>query len=180
MHCIGSAISNNVTGPYTPADTALVCPLDRGGAIDPEGFRDANGTRYLIYKIDGNSLNKPNENLHPTPLMLQQVSVDGVTFVGSATQLLDRTDADGPLIEAPAMARYDGTHGEPPTYVLFFSRNVFTTPRYEISYATASSVKGPFTRSDSSLLKTGDADGRLIGPGGLDCGASSSELSYTL
>ena len=33
-HCIGAAISPNVTGPYTPTDSPIACPLDAGGAID--------------------------------------------------------------------------------------------------------------------------------------------------
>ena len=178
-HCIGSATSKNVTGPYTPSPQALVCPLDQGGVIDPEGFKDADGTRYLIYKIDGNSLNKPDEALHPTPLMLQQVSADGVTFVGAPIQLLDRTESDGPLIEAPAMARYvPKDPAQAPIYVLFFSSNVFTGPSYDVSYATASSVRGPFVRSNSRLLKTGDAANKLVGPGGLDCGVDSTQVVF--
>ena len=179
-HCIGSATAKNVTGPYTPAPTPIVCPLDQGGAIDPEGYRDADGTRYLIYKVDGNSLNRAGQPQHPTPIMLQQVSpTDGTTFIGDPIQLLDRTDADGPLIEAPAMARYQGNDtSKPPIYVLFYSSNDFTTPKYDVSYATASSVKGPFVRSGIPLLKTGDAENRLVGPGGLDCGVDSTKVVF--
>lgn len=178
-HCIGYATATNVTGPYTPSDTALVCPLDQGGAIDPEGYKDADGTRYLIYKVDGNSLNRPDTALHSTPILLQQVAADGVTLIGEPTQLLDRTDADGPLVEAPAMARYTSNDtSKPPVYVLFYSSNVFTTPAYDVSYATSSSVKGPFARSNAPLLKTGDAAGKLVGPGGLDCGIDSTQVVF--
>ena len=178
-HCIGSATSNNVTGPYTPAPTPIVCPLNQGGAIDPEGYKDADGTQYLIYKVDGNSLNGPGQPLHPTPIMLQQVAADGVSFQGPPIQLLDRTDADGPLVEGPAMARYQSSDSSKPTvYVLFYSSNDFTTPRYRVSYATSNTIKGPFVRSNESLLQTGDAEGKLIGPGGLDCGVDSQQVVF--
>ena len=55
-HCVGVAVSKTVTGPYTPVgSTALICPLSQGGAIDASGFSD-NGNRYIVYKIDGNSI----------------------------------------------------------------------------------------------------------------------------
>ena len=54
-HCIAAATSSTILGPYTPQAGTLVCPLSQGGAIDPAGYND-NGQRYLIYKVDGNSL----------------------------------------------------------------------------------------------------------------------------
>lgn len=69
--------------------------------------------------------------------MLQEVESDGVTPVGSAIELIDSGDADGPLIEAPSLIRSSG--GE---YILFFSSNCYTTTLYDVSYAYASSVTG--------------------------------------
>ena len=178
-HCVGTATSKNVTGPYTPAAQPLICPLDQGGAIDPEGYKDADGTRYVIYKVDGNSMNRPGESFRSTPIMLQQVQADGVTRVYDPIQLLDRSERDGTLIEAPAMARYQPKdHSKPPVYVLFYSSDDFTTPNYDVSYATSSSVKGPFARSNAALLKTGDAGNKLVGPGGLDCGVDSTQVVF--
>ena len=174
QHCIGAATSKDVEGPYTPLPTPIVCPLDQGGTIDPEGFKDSDGTRYLIYKVDGNSLNKPEAPLHPTPLMLQEVEKDGITFRGSPIQLLDRGPEDGPLIEAPAMGRYEQADRSA-TYVLFYSSNVFTTKHYDVSYATSQSVKGPFTKSTDRLLQTG---GKLIGPGGIDNGVDGHNVVF--
>lgn len=55
-HCVGAATSKTVTGPYTAtASTALICPLSQGGAIDASGYDD-NGKRYIVYKVDGNSI----------------------------------------------------------------------------------------------------------------------------
>ena len=94
--------------------------------------------------------------------MLQEVGADGVTKVGAAVQILDRDDSDGPLIEAPSLHR--SNEG---IYFLFFSSNCFTTPRYDTSYATATSVNGPYTKAGRPLLITGDGPD-LVGPGGLD------------
>ncbi|MCJ1419760.1 hypothetical protein MMC32_006116 [Xylographa parallela] len=177
-HCVGVATSKNITGPYTPQAQPVVCPLSAGGAIDPDGFHDADGSRYLIYKVDGNSLNNITGTTNPTPLMLQQVSSDdGFTLIGGPTQLLDRTKADGPLIEAPSMMR--STSGNSSVYVLFFSSNVFTTWHYDVSYATSTTgVKGPYIRSSQPLLQTGDDSGRLFGPGGLDVGVGGQKVVF--
>ena len=43
-HCIGAAVSDNAPGPYTPEATALSCNTAQGGAIDPAGFVDTDGT----------------------------------------------------------------------------------------------------------------------------------------
>lgn len=57
FHCVGAATAATIEGPYTPIDEPLACPTDQGGAIDPSGYWDeASSTRWLVYKIDGNSL----------------------------------------------------------------------------------------------------------------------------
>lgn len=167
FHCIGAATSDSITGPYTALPTPLICP--HGGAIDPAGFIDKDsGKRYIVYKIDSNSLgnggscNNDVPPIQPTPIMLQEVDLDdGITLIDQPTKLLDRDALDGPLIEAPAMYK---SHES--IYFLFFSSNCFSTPLYDVSYATAINVTGPYTKAARPLLVTGDAD--LVGPGGLD------------
>lgn len=103
--------------------------------------------------------------------MLQQLATDGHTLVGSATELLDRSDADGPLIEAPNLVlASDGT------YVLFFSSNCYSTTLYDISYATSSSLTGPYTKSSAPLLVTGDYG--LTAPGGATSTVGGDELVF--
>jgi beta-xylosidase len=132
-HCVGTATSATIEGPYTPASTPLACPLDQGGAIDPSGFTDTDGKHYVVYKIDGNSIghggncNNAVAPIVPTPIMLQQVASDGFTPVGDPIQILDRDDADGPLVEAPDLILVNGV------YVLFFSSNCFDSTLYDIS-----------------------------------------------
>ncbi|QKX63887.1 uncharacterized protein TRUGW13939_11059 [Talaromyces rugulosus] len=177
-HCVGAATSSSAQGPYTPVDSdALACPLDQGGAIDPDGFIDSDGTVYVVYKIDGNSLDGDGTT-HSTPIMLQQMESDGVTPTGDATQLLDRSDLDGPLIEAPSLALVDGI------YYLSFSSNYYNTENYDTSYAYATSITGPYTKQsapNAPLLTTGVSTtnaGDLSAPGGSDFSADATKIVF--
>ena len=92
--------------------------------------------------------------------MLQQVATDGFTKIGSEVQILDRDDGDGPLIEAPSLIFVNGV------YFLFFGSVCFSEKTYDLSYATATSAVGPYTKArapNAPLLITG-TDG-LNAPG---------------
>lgn len=39
-------------------------------------------------------------------------------------------------------------------------------------------IGGPYTKSDTLLLKTGDFDGQLYGPGGLDVGVGGKRVVF--
>jgi hypothetical protein len=72
--------------------------------------------------------------------MLQEVEADGVTPIGKPVQILDRDDSDGPLVEALDIVRTaEGV------YILFHSSHCFTSPQYDVRYATATNVMGPYT-----------------------------------
>jgi beta-xylosidase len=174
-HCVGAATSSSITGPYTPEQNPLACPLDQGGAIDADGFEDG-GTYYVVYKVDGNSLNGDGTT-HPTPIMLQGLNSDAITPNGGAIQLLDRDDNDGPLIEAASIAKVGGT------YYLSFSSNMYDTTKYDVSYATAGAIAGPYTKAqapDAPLLVTGASSnvGTLSGPGGADFNSDGSKIVF--
>lgn len=165
-HCIGAATATSVLGPYTPKPNALFCPLAQGGAIDPAGFQDINGQRYIVYKIDGNSIGAA------TPLILQPVAADGITLQGTATTLLNNNGAsDENVIEAPSIARTQ--YG---TYVLTFSSGTFTDSSYTVSYAVSNSVTGPYTRNPNPLFKTG-VDG-LTAPGSATLASDASHMVF--
>lgn len=177
QHCVGTATSNTILGPYTPRSGMIACNVTAGGAIDPSGFTDADGTHYVVYKIDGNSVGHGGvcgntvDPIVPTPLMLQQLEADGVTPFGDPIELLDRGDADGPLIEAPNLTLVNSV------YILFFSSNCYSTPQHDISYATASSVKGPFTKSSAPLAVTGNPF-NLTAPGGATATPDSKNMVF--
>lgn len=167
------AFSSTIEGPYTPYDEPLNCDLAAGGAIDPDGFTDPiTGNRYVVYKVDGNSLGNGGacSNDAPpivaTPILLQQVSSDdGYTAIGPTWELVSNDGIDyGPVIEAPTMFYNTATS----TYVLFYSSGCFVDPQYTIKYATASSVIGPYTKHDTPLLVTGSTAANVYIPGGID------------
>ena len=144
FHCTGAAVSNTIQGPYTPyGSDPLICPLSSGGAIDASGFRDVDGSRWIVYKIDGNSMGGGGvcgntvPPIQSTPIMLQRVAGNAVTLIDSPIQILDRDDSDGPLVEAPALVIAPGGW-----YVLFFSRGCYDSDRYDVSYAVATSITG--------------------------------------
>jgi hypothetical protein len=90
--------------------------------------------------------------------MLVQVAEDGVTPMGTPINLLNRIDMDGPVIEAPSIARTpDGK------YQLFFSSNCYNTPMYDVTWATAPSIAGPYTRFGPLFVSGQDG---LMAPGG--------------
>lgn len=96
---------------------------------------------------------------------------DGVTKTGQATTLLNHQGlSDDGVLEAPVLVKKGGT------YFLFFSAGCFTTERYDISYATASSITGPYTRVATALLKTGVSG--LKAPGGADITKTGDKIVF--
>ncbi len=156
--CLGAATATLPKGPFTPVGTGpLVCNAGEGGEIDPSSFVDTDGTRYLLYKNDGNSIGQPPS------LWLQQVAADGVTLVGARHELLrnDRAD-EGGVIEAPVLVHRASR------YVLFYSQNNYGTDAYATSYATSASLTGTYQKAYRPLLTTDSLDGTVRGPGGAD------------
>lgn len=156
--CIGVATATEPTGPFVPVDAGpIVCPEDEGGAIDPTTFVDDDGSRYLVWKNDGNSRGLD------TWLQVARLSEDGMTLVGETTRLLKQDQAwEGALIEAPTLVKRDGR------YVLFYSANDYGGDKYAIGYATADALRGPYTKAAGPWLSTTLAGGRYLGPGGQD------------
>ncbi|QDS72761.1 hypothetical protein FKW77_004311 [Venturia effusa] len=191
-HCVGAAFSANIEGPYIAQDHPLVCPdptgnganlnpsitsPGAGGAIDAAGFRDTDGQLYLLWKVDGNSVGSGGvcgNTIAPqrsTPIMIVAVQADGVTPKGNPIQLLDRDDSDGPLVEAPNLVRT--TDGG---YVLFYSSNCYTTPGYDVAYATSKTLLGPYVKAPNPLIMTGTQG--LSAPGGASIAADGQHMVF--
>jgi beta-xylosidase len=178
-HCVGVAVSKDTSplGPYVPTDEPLACPRDAGGAIDPAPFRDADDKLYLTYKADGNSAGNGGncgngiEPIVDTPIMLQELESDGVTPVGDPVPILHRTDDDGPLVEAPRIVQ-----SQEGIYFLHFSSHCFTSPKYDVKYATSTSLKGPYTRAPEPLVKWGDYG--LVAPGGASISSDGTKILF--
>jgi hypothetical protein len=62
------------------------------------------------------------------------------------------------------------------SFVLFFSSNCYSTTLYDVSYATASSLTGPYTKSSVPLLVTGNYG--LTAPGGATSIVGGGQLVF--
>jgi len=174
-HCVGAASSSSPSGPFNPGTSPIGCQTAKGGSIDPSGFQDVDGTRYVVYKVDGNSLGGGGgvcnnaDGRHPTPILLQKLQGDGLTPAGDPVQILDRSTEDGALVEAPNIVHQDGV------YFLFFSSHCYLTSNYDIRYATATKLMGPYTKATNPLKATGDNG--LNAPGGLSVLPSNNSFA---
>ena len=54
--CIGAAVSGTAPGPYDPEASPLSCNTAQGGATDPAGFVDTDGTGKKEVSIQGREL----------------------------------------------------------------------------------------------------------------------------
>lgn len=156
--CISVAVADDPAGPFVDdSEGPFVCQADLGGTIDAFPFLDEDGTRWLIYKNDGNCCTQT------TRMWGQQLSDDGLTLVGEAVDLGIANDNawERHVIEAPTVYLRDGT------YYLFYSANDYASDAYAVGYATSDSVTGPFTDAEANpILETADEAENAFGPGG--------------
>jgi hypothetical protein len=86
-------------------------------------------------------------------------------------------DSHQPIIESPSLAKIDGT------YYLSFTSDIDGSDEYEVSYATASAITGPYTKAqgpDAALFEFDAADNHasLSGAGGVDFSADGSKIVF--
>ncbi|QRO01968.1 family 43 glycosylhydrolase [Archangium violaceum] len=139
---VGAATATSPTGPFTDIGRPLV--HDTGmGMIDATLLTTPAGARYLVWKADGNAVGQK------TPIYGQALSADGLSLVGTRTQLItnDRT-WEGGVVEAPWVVARDGY------YYLFYSGNAYYNGTYAIGVARATSPLGPYTKASAPILKT--------------------------
>jgi beta-xylosidase len=155
--CIGMAASAKPEGPFeSPAPKPLICQEDQGGSIDPSSFVDEDGTRYLLWKNDGNCCGQA------TWIYIQKISSDGRMLEGEPARLITADQRwEGALVEAPTLWKHAGK------YYLFYSANDYSTPNYAVGYAVADSPLGPYQKPAKPLLVS-DLKNAVVGPGGQD------------
>lgn len=148
---IGVAKAPSPTGPFVDAAKPLV--ENTLGAIDATQFTDDDGSKWLIYKLDGNAQQKP------TPILVRKLADDGLTFApGSAAKQILVNDPgtwEGGVVEAPWVVKHDGQ------YFLLYSGNVYDQ-RYRTGVARATSLTGPWEKHGAPILANNDA---WVGPG---------------
>lgn len=156
--CIGVATSASLDEPFAPAsDEPLICPVDEGGAIDAATFDDEDGTRYLLWKTDGNCC------ALDTHLRMAPLSEDGLSLTGDAVTLLTQDQPwEGKLVEAPTLVARDGG------YALLYSANDYGGDSYAVGAAWSDTLTGPYAKQSDPILSTSGSDGAFRGPGGQD------------
>ena len=151
---IGVASAAHPLGPFLPTDTPLVDAPGAGGVIDPYVFADRDGSRWLLWKTDGNSRGLP------TWIYIQRLAPDGLELVGAPFPLIRNDQSwEGAIIEAPTLVYRDGE------YHLLYSANACTDHRYGIGHAVAASLLGPYVKSSGPVFCS---TSERIGPGGQD------------
>ena len=153
--CIGRATSASAAGPFSDSsDSPFVCQNSLGGTIDAQPFQDTDGSLYLLYKNDGNSIGIP------TGIWIQQLSSDGSALEVAAIMLVTSGSAwDHGIVEGPYLQTCQGDK-----YCLFFSGSYYASCSYSVGVATASAVTGPYTKDASNPVLS--STGAVCGPGG--------------
>lgn len=156
--CIGRAISSSPAGPYRDQTSSpMVCQRDLGGSIDPSLVRASDGTTYLVWKSDGNSVHAPDS------IWSQQLSRDGLGTSGQPHRLIgDDASWEIGTVEAPAMVAASAGG-----YWLFYAGGDWSRPdQYSTGLAYCSGVTGPCRETSTKPFLTTTSND--ISPGGLD------------
>lgn len=152
--CVAVATATSAFSTFASTDDEpLVCQASAGGTIDASPFVADDGSRWLLFKNDGNCCGLA------TTIWSQQLDASGTELVGEPHALLTAQPGwEGGLIEGPSMlVDDDELH-------LFYSANRWDTGDYAIGHAHCDGPTGPCVRSSDAPWMSSD-DG-LAGPGG--------------
>ena len=146
--CVAVASARRVRGPYRD-NGPVVCSLT--GEIDPLPVTDEQGARWLVWKRDGNSRDRP------TPILAAPLAPGGRSLAGAPRELF-RADLawERDNVEAPALLRHGGL------FYLVYSAGHCCGRRctYATGVARAPSLLGPWEKRGGPILRGG---------GGLRC-----------
>jgi xylan 1,4-beta-xylosidase len=96
--CLAVASADKPEGPYTDHGP-LMC--EAAGSIDAFPMRDENGKLYMIWKEDGNSVNKP------TPIWAMEMKEDRTALIGEKKELFRNQEPwEKNLVEGVSMIRH--------------------------------------------------------------------------
>src|SRR5687768_7897603 len=95
--CVAVATASKASGPYTDHGPLV---YEDVGSIDGMAVADERGARYLVWKEDGNSVNRPTRN------WAQRLSRDGLKLVGRKVELIQNTkEWEGNVVEGAFILR---------------------------------------------------------------------------
>ncbi len=152
--CIAAATATKPTGPYTDHG-ALVC--QEVGSIDAFPIRDENGKLFIVWKEDGNSVNKP------TPLWAQELDIKNWKLVGNRQEILrnDPNTWEGNLVEGPYIMR----KGE--YFYMFYSGNACCGRgcNYAMGVARSKTLLGTWEKDPANPILKGNDNANCPGHG---------------
>lgn len=172
QHCIGAAYSDNIDGPYTSmqkdgADSPWSCGAPGDQSIDPDGFIDTDGKRYVVWKHAMRNTTAPNNAAHwawysdsklsgidqreGTAPLSTRCGGQGPPYGPTAVTVREVSAEDGvteigpPAIVLDNLGWMDIGNTESPSmmrgengyYFLFFSHGCFLDGTYTTSYAVS-------------------------------------------
>lgn len=149
------ATASKPEGPWTDHGPMIGQPA---GSIDAVPVTDENGNRYMLWKEDGNSRNKP------TPIWAQRLSDDGTKLVGEMKELI-RNDQpwERNLVEGPFVVK----RGD--TFYLFYSGAGCCGAgcTYVLGVARSKKLLGPWEKSPANPLIADNQAWRCPGHGSI-------------
>jgi len=152
---VACATADNPRGPWT--DHGPMVAQD-AGSIDAVPVTDRDGSRWMIWKEDGNSRKQP------TPLWIQKLSDDGTKLVGEMKEIM-RNDAEweGALIEGAFVQQ----RGE---YFYMFYSGAGCCGRgcnYALGVARAKNLLGPWEKNPANPILDENAVWKCPGHGSI-------------
>jgi xylan 1,4-beta-xylosidase len=150
---VGVASADRPEGPYRDHGPLVGQP---DGSIDGFPMTDEKGQPYLIWKEDGNSVQKP------TPIWAQRLSADRTKLVGEKKELFRNTAPwEGNLVEGPGVVRHGGY------FYMFYAANGCCGAQctYAIGVARAKTLLGPWEKYNRNPILTKQANWTCPGHG---------------
>jgi xylan 1,4-beta-xylosidase len=152
---VACATADNPRGPWT--DHGPMVAQD-AGSIDAVPVTDRDGSRWMIWKEDGNSRKLP------TPLWMQKLSEDGTKLVGERKEILrNDTKWEGALIEGPFVQERNG-------YFYLFYSGAGCCGRgcnYALGVARATNLLGPWEKNPANPILDENAVWKCPGHGSI-------------
>jgi xylan 1,4-beta-xylosidase len=150
---VGVASADRPEGPYKDHGPLVGQP---DGSIDGFPMQDEKGQPYLLWKEDGNSVQKP------TPIWAQRLSADRTKLVGEKKELFRNTAPwEGNLVEGPSVVRHGGY------FYMFYAANGCCGAEctYAMGVARAKTLLGPWEKFDRNPILTKQANWTCPGHG---------------
>lgn len=151
--CLGIASADKPEGPYKDHGPVM---CEAAGSIDAFPMRDENGKLYIIWKEDGNSVNKP------TPVWAQQMNEERSAFLGEKKELF-RNDKgwEGNLVEGVSMIK-KGDY-----YYAFYAAAACCGREctYKTGIARSKNLLGPWEKYNKNPILTDDDEWKCPGHG---------------